>query len=351
MTLLFLEQLLKNTRVDEGKRGCGLFEAEKGQRPTTIFITEKLGFVPAAFKMRNTEVVSVDQFSHSLSTLLDDTGEYDLVLVDAQAGTDPFAQRSAEQSDVHLIVSEYDPVSAQGVDRLKIIFSEQMTPSDTFILFNKVLPEFAAAIGEGLAIARYLPPIPWDADVVRAFARRDLAISIEAPNPYTLAISQVCLSCLPDLTGPKIESWRGEILERDTDPIRSRLFELYSVRDNILQHQYSSERLRRVGRMLPALTLGLISFLALSLNIVDMGWEISSWGTERVIIVMAGVGFLVATMSAFLTSRTPYISWEDMGELRAEIAQLEASVRASEAALKASEPGPFSILRRREIHG
>ena len=120
-----------------------------------------------------TEGTDIEVFTTNLKKAIESESEYDFIFLDAQAGTDLYAKETAKLADQCIIVSEFDPVSAQGIERLKVHFSDILDPRRTWVLFNKILPEFAQAIGEGLAVARYLPPIPWDADVVRAFANRD----------------------------------------------------------------------------------------------------------------------------------------------------------------------------------
>jgi cellulose biosynthesis protein BcsQ len=231
MTLLYLDQLLgsRRERFSAGTGGAGLFDANENKKISIVKINENLHFVPATFKMAETEKTDLTYFEISLKNLLNGAQEYDFVLMDAQAGTDSFAYIAAEIAEQCVIVSEYDPVSSQGVERLKVQFGKVLDPTATWTLFNKVLPEFVTAIGEGLSVARYLPPIPWDADVVRAFARRDLAIDMKAPNLFTLAMAQVALNILPDETGEAIEKWNALFVKETTEPVEERLREVRHV--------------------------------------------------------------------------------------------------------------------------
>ena len=236
MTLLYLEQLLsarQRLSIESGRQ-IGLFEVTTDEPPSEIEISDNLYLVPATFRMSDTEAVDHDWFEHVLSKLIREGHRYDFILLDAQAGTDAYAKAAAKHADTDVIVSEYDPVSAQGIERLKIFFSGVMTPSSTWTLFNKVLPEFASVIGEGLSVAQFLPPVPWDADVVRAFARRDLAVNVETPNPYTLAISQLAYSLFPEETGEAIERWQGASLQSVTSPVEKRLDELRHAEEELL---------------------------------------------------------------------------------------------------------------------
>lgn len=342
LTLLFLEQLLQGAKALEGNHGLGLFEALADSSPTIIEVSSSLSFVPAAFKLRNTEEVPPERFRWNLENLLRQTQDFDIVLVDAQAGTDAYAQFSASLSDVHIIVSEYDPVSAQGIDRLKLIFADEMRPASTFT-------EFAAAIGEGLKIARYLPPIPWDADVVRAFARRDVAISLESPNAYTLAISQVALACLSDVSGALIEHWRGGALQRQTDPVRRRLDELYRVRESLISTQRATLRWRILSRALPALGLLVLSMLFLFGKAFPstLGRVFDTLPLDSVMVLLSVLvtGWIFSDYSTSQAS----MHLEGFAGLENEVKKLETSLAASEATLRVEEPGPFAALRRRSL--
>ena len=347
LTLLFLEQLLSGTRVAGKARGLGLFEASERRPAATVKLKENLYLVPAATHLTNTDGLAPDIFYNNLKSILDNSKNYDVVLIDAQAGVDQYASISAALSDVHVIVSEYDPVSAQGIDRLKIVFSGALASDNTYTLFNKVLPEFAEVIGDGLSIARYLPPIPWDAEVVRAFSRRDLAINLQAPNAYTLAISQISLACLADLTGSVIENWRGEALARATDPIEHRLailnrtkgIRLARNRKNLLVRRYAILSVAVIGGVF---TLALFSVQAFGL--FAKGDESPIW---------ASLGIAFASLSLLLLDNMyrslPSLKNDaEVGYIQEEIEKLTTSLLAARATMRVSEPGLYSLHRRRE---
>jgi hypothetical protein len=302
--------------------------------------------------MIDTERVDVNTLRDSLELTILKGKEYDFILVDAQAGTDPYAQVAASLSTLDIIVSEYDPVSAQGIDRLKILFSRELSPATTYVLFNKVLPEFASVIGEGLTIARYLPPIPWDADVVRAFAQRDLAISFEIPNTYTLAIAQIALSCAPDATGPAIEKWRGEAFYRQTDPIKKRLEHLSEIQNKLKAEESAKARRRALLDLFPAISMGLIGLVVGTLPMFGDKSPATLWGADKSIWLAATLTVAVLFLGFFQVTRETLRSEPNKNEdLQDEISKLEAAMVGAEAAFRANSPGPFAALRRHVIHG
>ena len=126
--------------------------------------------MPATYAFSNTEAKNPSDYASSLRRIVDlGREEFDFVFLDAQAGSDIYAQIAISRtvSDEVVLVSEYDPVSASGMERLKAIFRDDLTYERTWILLNKMLPEFVRSFSDFLEIARYLTPVPWSADVVR----------------------------------------------------------------------------------------------------------------------------------------------------------------------------------------
>ena len=176
---------------------CGIFETQGGKLATPFKIDESTDMIPTTYVIKQTEGVSQDEFKRSISKALSAfQDKYDYIILDAQAGSDIYAKIAIENADKIVVVSEYDPISAEGVDRLRHLFPEALSYDKTWILFNKVLPEFSKSLGDFLSVGRYLSPIPWDAEVVRAFARRRLAIDMDRGNDYALAIMQTAYSLL-----------------------------------------------------------------------------------------------------------------------------------------------------------
>lgn len=355
LTLLFLEQLLRGTRA-ASEPGIGLFEAKENEAPTILNLGENLALVPATYELRDTERTQPHQMERALVAALQMASGFDVVLLDAQAGVDRYAQVAAQHATTHIIVSEYDPISVQGVDRLKIIFSEQLTSRSTYTLFNKILPEFADVIGEGLSVARYLPPIPWDIEVIRAFTRRDLAIDISAPNAFTLAIAQLAMGSLGDFVAGPIEEWRGRQFASTLEPTKDQLQQLrlaqYKLKSSgsIWRFPFDfSVILTPVIVGIFGTTLGLASFFLEDKTSLDL---LRLTKLNIIAVVIITVGFVTTALTAFLVSvakrRQEKNAWAAM-ELESEISALETTLKSAEAALRATEGGVFASRRRAEF--
>lgn len=353
MTLLYLNQLIGNKKSADGD--ChGLFD-DASAAIDKISISDDLAFIPATYHMADTAVVDESLFSSALESVLTHAAKelYDFVILDAQAGTDEFARISAEAADDIIIVSEYDPLSAQGTDRLKAVLAASIDPSQTWVLFNKVLPEFASLVGDGLSIARYLPPIPWDPDVVRALARRDIAIDMIDPNPYTLSIMAIANELYRDELGHDISEWKQKVLSTTVDPIEEKLREVSAEIERASYFRYESSRRKQffynIATGLGAVLTGTAAF---ALSFVDSGS--ANLSIERTALwsgLASGIGALSVAAAIYLSLRRrpkPDLESFRLGRLRAERDRLRTARDASRSALESIGKSGFYGQKRQD---
>lgn len=359
LTLLFLDALLgsRKQREPELSQRYGLFDGVTGDRIDFLLIDENLSLLPATYSMARTEDFPLDVYGPRLASVLRENS-FDFVFLDAQAGTDSFAKMAVEASDRAVVVSEYDPVSAAGIERLKQIFSDVLSPRTTWTLFNKILPEFASAIGDGLAVAQYLPPVPWDADVVRAFVNRDLAIEFNAPNTYTLAIAQIALSMFPDEVGDKIDEWRGVALESALAPTKSRLDELEALTRSLEAERTKLSDRSSMIRLLSSTLLSVPIYIGVILVISRLN-DLNSLSyvlTDPTLLILS-----LAYLSAYsfvsryldnLTLSRFKARFEHLDSLISDAKQERSKLRSiSETTLATMLPvssGPYATRRRQE---
>lgn len=234
LTLLFLKQvrLTAELTMAESVSPSGVLNGLASGRCQVVQLSEKLHFIPADFYLSgNASQLADDQLTTAFSTLLlSFRDKYDYILIDAQAGSDAMARASMSRrvSDEVIIVTEYDPMSAAGVERLKALIREDLTYERTWILLNKILPEFAKSFSDFLSVAKYLSPVPWDVEVVRAYSRRELAINTDTGNGYTLTVLQTLKMLFGTEIKEEIELW-----------IKSRAAE---IRQPILQQYEDAEK-------------------------------------------------------------------------------------------------------------
>jgi cellulose biosynthesis protein BcsQ len=238
LTLMFLKETMMQTDSP-----LGIYEISATSKPPRVVKTSTgAHLIPATYSFTNTELVPGEQFGQSLQSTLQRSGkDYDFIFLDAQAGADSSAHlaMSRKNSDQVVIVSEYDPLSAAGVERLKGLFHDDLTYVRTWILLNKMLPEFVRSFSDFMEVAKYANPIPWDADVVRAYARRRLALDLEKGNEFTLAVVQTLKSILGDEIRAELDSW----LLSKTSALREPIETQYSDAEKELESLIREHRL------------------------------------------------------------------------------------------------------------
>ena len=275
LSLLYFKEVgvQNEDAIAKNRKPSGIYELVDSNDPAEIVILNSgVHLIPATYLFRNTENIPLDAYKSSLSrTLLSMRDSYDYIFLDAQAGSDPYAQVSISKkiSDEVIIVSEYDPMSSAGVERLKGLFREDLTYDRTWLLLNKMLPEFVKSFSDFLEVARYISPIPWDADVVRAYARRRLALDLENGNDFTLAIIQTLKSLLGDTISTELQSWTKQKAALISQPIEDQYKDIEKELQFILKEKYELEKRAENKKI-----------------IAKLGFIISSFST---VIILSGI--------------------------------------------------------------
>ena len=223
MTLFYLKEIRKYAASCEKCLGVleDSFEVE------TANYTPLNGYVsllPATYKFVNTDSFNVNLFEQNLRKITafykqNKEGIVDYILIDCQAGVDVRSEVVVKEaiSDEVIIVSEYDPISAAGIERLKGLFYKESMHDRSWVLLNKVWPEFANTSSDFLETTRHLPPITWNPEVVLAYARRGLALDFERGNEYTLNMVKLLRVPLGKEIKKPLDEWlngREEIIKK-----------------------------------------------------------------------------------------------------------------------------------------
>jgi hypothetical protein len=249
--------------------------------------------------------------------------EYDFIIIDAQAGSDEFAQiaMSNEISDEVIIVSEYDPMSAAGIERLKAIQRENLTYTRTWILLNKMIPDFAKAFSDFLEVAKYLPPIPWDADVVKAYARRKLALDLEFGNEYTLAIMKTLKILLGEDISNQIDNWAKQHSSLIREPIviqyediERKLFVIKKLKSQYERKRYLLGTIINVCLILlfPAIIMALSPYLIKQLALFEKNPSIVAIAISILIALAVAVLSFNKFINKVITSETDNLTKDRM---------------------------------------
>ena len=117
LTIFYLSGMISARKImaDKNIFATGIFESDKDRLPTPFKLDKHVDIIPAAYVMEQTASVDEKKFKRALRQTLKVLGkEYDYVFLDAQAGSDTFAEITIALADEVIIVSEYDPVSLAG---------------------------------------------------------------------------------------------------------------------------------------------------------------------------------------------------------------------------------------------
>lgn len=260
LSLLYFKEVMMRGEfaLSEGRKPRGIYELSTGEdTPEIVQLDSKMHLIPATYGFINTETKSPLAYEELLKRVLPNLREsYDYIFLDAQAGSDVYAEVAMKRgiSDVVVIVSEYDPMSAAGVERLKGFFREDLTYVRTWVLLNKMLPDFVKSFSDFMEVAKYLSPIPWDAEVVRAYARRRLALNLDEGNEYTLAVMQTIKSLLGDEITKDLTEWSKQKADLIRRPILDQ-FEKVEHQIEALSEERRRTRSRRLVRLLMPVSL------------------------------------------------------------------------------------------------
>ena len=246
LTLMFLKEVLieKEITLSNGRKPSGLFDfSENNANFNIVKLENGVSLIPATFNFDHEQKEAIELIRKSFyekinRIIMGVQDKYDYIFIDAQAGSDFFAEIAINKNISHevIIVSEYDPLSAAGVERLKGIFRQDLTYNRTWYLLNKMIPEFIQSFSDFLEIAKYLNPIPWDSDVVKAYARRKLPLDFDNGNEFTLALIQTLKTLLGEDIAREIDEWKKQKTSVFVQPInkqyeylKSRMIELESI--------------------------------------------------------------------------------------------------------------------------
>ena len=306
LTMMYLKEVMEKSSLakTEGRIPQGTYNSiSDGTQVELVSLNIGVQLVPASYEFFNTENIDQEVYSASLKCILAYfKPSYDYIFIDAQAGSDVYAEIAISKtiSDDVVIVSEYDPISAAGVERLKGLFRDDLTPDRTWVLLNKMLPEFVQSFSDFLEVARYLSPIPWDADVVRAYARRKIALNLETGNEYTLAVMKTTKVLLGENVAEQIIQWANQRVSVFRQPIEEQYTKVEQELMEVLKDRTKSKNWRLFITSLTMVSLCVILSLYAFFWFNDISDEVLRFvGVSKMQYWYSIIAFLVASASLF----------------------------------------------------
>ncbi len=325
LTLLYMNEVIDHREAFGAEHvaiPAGTYElAKEDQEPELVPLLDGLSLLPATYSFFDSETANVGSYIDSLRIATQRWREdFDFVFLDAQAGSDGFAHGAIRRdiSDQVILVSEYDPLSAAGVERLKALFPDELSYERNWILLNKMLPDIATKYGEFFEVARYLPPITWDADVVRAYARRSLALDLEYGNNFTVAACRTLASMVDPQTEGELEGWLSNKATELRVPIAVQVDDLRS------ELRVIEEKRERLSTQ-RAILMGILgaAFAALLGGAVSGLSAAQGDGLLAVITTSLGVALAIVAFWETLRVRLRFVPMERSADLHERLIALE----------------------------
>ena len=196
------------------------------------FVPSKVEFQRGERLLRTAEEISQNQETTSrlLTQVIDEAQAlYDFIIVDCQAGVVASTYTIISRADRLVSVLEADPVGVWASRSLERAFGD-VFPEFTFYLVNKLFSEEVSqynALTDYLRIFAHLPPLPFDFEVRRAFARRVLPTDSQKPSAFTFGLIRTMRDFLPTLEIP-LDDFERELRGKIFGPVQEQVEELDS---------------------------------------------------------------------------------------------------------------------------
>ncbi|WP_294324705.1 ParA family protein [uncultured Chryseobacterium sp.] len=350
LTLLYLKEIMLQNEhaISEGRTASGTYEYQNlSEKLEIVNISTGVYLIPATYSFLNTENVSLERFKSCLRYIKGISSEYDYVFLDAQAGSDSFAHEAMSKniSNEVIIVSEYDPLSAAGVERLKALFREDLTYNRTWVLLNKMLPDFVKSFSDFLEVAKYLSPIPWDADVVKAYSRRKLAIDLEAGNEFTLAVMQTLKSLFNEELSEDFSSWilekalpLKEPLQIQYDDTLKKLEIMFEIRNNLQKESFFQSifsKIKPFAIIIPILLSTIIIIINTKLDLNKLKNLSNSDLIQYSLLILCPIAIFSIIEVILKSNKKPHADIEEY-RIRREINSLEEKLKKLESLIELS---------------
>lgn len=275
LTLFYIDKLIKFKKSKHDTNISGIFEVKENSEIKPFEISKNIKMIPSSYVMQDNKNTTPDNFENIITNLIDNiSADFDYVILDTQAGAEETNKIAFKHSDLVVIVSEFDPMSSEGIDRLKRLYSKELTYEKTLILFNKILPEFSEILGKFTTITKYLSPIHWDKEVMLSYSQRKLPINMKSSNDYTLAVIKTAYSLLGSEIEVEINEWKKnreksikepafnelEVIEKEINEKNTKLIKLEMKLKDLYEKSKEYNLLFLIGFIILFVSFFIVSF-------------------------------------------------------------------------------------------
>lgn len=342
MTYFFVDRLVEpsglRAATETPEQGRKLVDVRKG----LDFLPSVVSIRARTFEMGATPDVD-DLIVSNLRQL---SPEYQLILVDCQAGVSGATARVVEASTTALVVTEADPISIWAVNDF-VDELRQFFPARIQGVVNKAMEGeqgYYEALVDLTQRVRFVGQLPFDMAVRRAFFRREVPVDLKSPSPFVLSLAGVMsqLSSSLEAASAKLDRWRKE---DQLSELEAKLAALLRERDqyrNLLMHQVERFPFERISAVAPVFV---IMTIAAPIILAGVLFDWATWLLGAVALasgILSGL-FVVGGMQAVQErNRARSESRQELSrfyrELESRIAELEVAIDTTKANLALPDP-------------
>lgn len=259
-----------------------------------------------------------------LAHLLDDVAqEYEVVLLDCQAGATQSAAAAAGSADRVVIVSEHDQISSDAVDNLLIRMGELF--SRHMYLLNKVYikesKDYQVA-KEWFGGLNRLPPLPFGFDIRVAFGSRQIPVNTREPSAYFFALFEATKALFPEMS-TQLQTYQDEVVEGQFAEFSENITSLVEERDRF------RKELVDIGRQptiqIDTITVGVLSGLVAVASIA-VTFAALVYGLQLLLPILVGVFGAIGGIGGLVFSLLRVWRTRREAVLREERAKVEKSL-------------------------
>lgn len=265
-----------------------LLDSSKGQRlplktshgfdfipSTSNLLTEKFDAQSLYFKDIKNESVFDDNFSNI-------SDDYDVVILDCQAGYSRLVAWAAKSVNRNLLVLESDAVTAASVRVLFLRLGAILSRSKTWQIYNKLTEEERGIYEkmEAGALFPNLPPIPFDWQVRAAFALGQIPNTASIDSAFGLGVLRVLRPLIPAASEALTTLERETVGEWHND-VTMMLSKLEKEKKEIKFSAIMKERRRRLRLAQFVILVGLLISAVFATAALVMPLKISIFTLEQ----------------------------------------------------------------------
>ncbi|MCH8112735.1 MAG: ParA family protein [Proteobacteria bacterium] len=291
------------------------------EQPNPLETVSGFSFLPSTLSPENDDFRDQERLTETFDKLKELAHEYDVCVLDCQAGFSDVVLEAVRCSDRILIVLEPDAVSASALRVLYLQLGRTINASNTWQIFNKLTEEERSVYTKvfGGTLFPNLPPIPFDWQVRAAFSTREIPGVTSESSAFGLGVLRIMKTLFPQ-SKTQLEDLESRTVGEWFDKISSNLENLEAQKEEVALEE-SMLRKEHVRKQTALGTLGIaaLSILAGSAGVIELiGLSRPSnlFGAAPILIAFSGIMAVVAGF--YYSTRINEVKRAELTEKRRE---------------------------------